>query len=765
MNMLPFEYILARNDAPGCLILSEFSGCSRVLNGALRVNPFRTEDVAIAIEEGLSMSIAEKTARRYRDLDFIENHDIYSWSKRIINDIVDAHNSENESLVRYGFGFGIGRTGLGKKQDSDLEELDIVNLCQDYKEAKRRIFFLDYSGTLVETSSMNMYLKKGGTARSWHYSNGGSRRPGGCLETRDPISDSVRSSLIELSRDSLNHVFVISTDLRDELEHALEGIPNLGLIAENGYVYKLSPEDEWQPVVEDSGNGAWYGGSASVPDSMPDSLDDPYGGVGVDPGDPKLHGWQDVVVNVIMPYTGRTNGSFCWRAPSAVSFNFVLADPELGYLQADNLFLELEYVLAGMPLTVEKGKGFVTVRLAGVTRGAAVAAILKSINRKANLGTDGNKNKVDFIVAFGDDIEDETVFNAVKKYKDSVLPAKKFATRVGWTSKKTRAEYYVDNAGDVGDALHDIIVSTEDVSNKFRRSVSMNRLSSHFVTKESLMSNADKNESSFRQRAPIVPQEPKHMLDQNASKFVQQVEARSEGLKNMSAQSRSATISSFRTNGQSKSRRKENSKPRLGSDGSTVGEKKRSVLPHSPSYIASPEEAAAMFAGQPTPEEAAFQAANKCSPSAADGETRDYLRRQGSLTRLNETEFDASIRDPRQIPPTVGDSDAAEGAPRLLNPEINRESTEIDPEHIDNAEMYVSGMLATESGPDLKKQISFVDVDELGKREAAGGGLFDKQTIQMVLSGVFGAGLMFILLNTGKETQTSSSPSRGPKSV
>jgi trehalose-6-phosphate synthase len=34
---------------PGCMVLSEFSGCSRVLSGALSVNPFRLEEVTAAL--------------------------------------------------------------------------------------------------------------------------------------------------------------------------------------------------------------------------------------------------------------------------------------------------------------------------------------------------------------------------------------------------------------------------------------------------------------------------------------------------------------------------------------------------------------------------------------------------------------------------------------------------------------------------------------------------------------------------------------------
>ena len=46
VNAWPFEAIFARRDGtPGVTILSEFASCSRVLNGALRCNPWNTNQV------------------------------------------------------------------------------------------------------------------------------------------------------------------------------------------------------------------------------------------------------------------------------------------------------------------------------------------------------------------------------------------------------------------------------------------------------------------------------------------------------------------------------------------------------------------------------------------------------------------------------------------------------------------------------------------------------------------------------------------------
>ena len=42
LNTYPLEAVFARrNVEPGVVVLSEFASCSRVLNGAIRVNPWR----------------------------------------------------------------------------------------------------------------------------------------------------------------------------------------------------------------------------------------------------------------------------------------------------------------------------------------------------------------------------------------------------------------------------------------------------------------------------------------------------------------------------------------------------------------------------------------------------------------------------------------------------------------------------------------------------------------------------------------------------
>ena len=50
VNTFPLEAVYARRDGePGLVILSEFAACSRVLNGALRINPWDTDELVRAM--------------------------------------------------------------------------------------------------------------------------------------------------------------------------------------------------------------------------------------------------------------------------------------------------------------------------------------------------------------------------------------------------------------------------------------------------------------------------------------------------------------------------------------------------------------------------------------------------------------------------------------------------------------------------------------------------------------------------------------------
>ena len=66
LNLLPFEYVLTKSvlGQDGVVVLSEFVGCSHVLNGGVRVNPFNLEHVVEQLDAALSIPADERKAAR-----------------------------------------------------------------------------------------------------------------------------------------------------------------------------------------------------------------------------------------------------------------------------------------------------------------------------------------------------------------------------------------------------------------------------------------------------------------------------------------------------------------------------------------------------------------------------------------------------------------------------------------------------------------------------------------------------------------------------
>ena len=63
LNLVCKEYVAARDDDDGVLILSEMAGAAAEMGEALLINPYDINNIANAIHEGLTMSAAERHQR------------------------------------------------------------------------------------------------------------------------------------------------------------------------------------------------------------------------------------------------------------------------------------------------------------------------------------------------------------------------------------------------------------------------------------------------------------------------------------------------------------------------------------------------------------------------------------------------------------------------------------------------------------------------------------------------------------------------------
>src|SRR6202790_2532141 len=89
MNLVAKEFLAARRDERGVLILSQFTGAARELRDALLVNPYDIDQTAEAIRAALEMEPEEKQLRMHRMRKYIREHNIYQWAGNLITELVE----------------------------------------------------------------------------------------------------------------------------------------------------------------------------------------------------------------------------------------------------------------------------------------------------------------------------------------------------------------------------------------------------------------------------------------------------------------------------------------------------------------------------------------------------------------------------------------------------------------------------------------------------------------------------------------------------
>ncbi|MCE1155389.1 MAG: bifunctional alpha,alpha-trehalose-phosphate synthase (UDP-forming)/trehalose-phosphatase [Bacteroidales bacterium] len=203
MNLVAKEYVAAKRDKPGVLILSEMAGAAIELNDALIINPYDVEQVAATIHEALEMPLEEQRRRMGVLQRRVAKKTVNHWAKRFTGQLL-AIREQNEN--------------------SSSETIDSTVLTQihsAYNAAGNRLIILDYDGTLM----------------------GFKRRPEDAVPT-----EALLAQLARLAADPLNRVVISSGRDHLTLENWLGRLP-LDMAAEHGAYYKS--QGEWVRNIPD----------------------------------------------------------------------------------------------------------------------------------------------------------------------------------------------------------------------------------------------------------------------------------------------------------------------------------------------------------------------------------------------------------------------------------------------------------------------------------------------------------------------------------
>jgi trehalose 6-phosphate synthase/phosphatase len=307
LNLYPLEYVFAkgmgnphdnskcasmtRRSKAGVVILSEFSACCCVLNGGLRVNPWNITEVVNALDRAINMSDEERLGRRARDLPYITSQPSSNWTRQVLSILQECIDDE-----------GMDTPG------TDFQQLDIPKIQQAYRDSGRRLFLLDYGGTLISRENMSMYMKKDFTAVS------------GKVPSRGMME-----ALSKLCADPKNTVFVISGVSQVNLTHVLGHIEGLGLAAEEGALFSWARSIRFGTSKEDSSTAS----SSSTRMWHHHRLDFDWKSI------------REIVDPILRTYCSRTNGSVIRYMEQGIAWNFRSTDPEWGTIQANSLQVDI----------------------------------------------------------------------------------------------------------------------------------------------------------------------------------------------------------------------------------------------------------------------------------------------------------------------------------------------------------------------------------------------------------------------------------------
>jgi trehalose-6-phosphate synthase len=149
MNLVSHEYVICQGVPPitvqtqhgwqkGVLVLSEFAGSAQSLSGALRVNPWNTEQLATSLNQALLMPPIERELRHQRLHEYISVNTASSWARSFVTDLREAGLNADDAL----------------KNVVDISPLPTKSVMKAYKNSKNRLIIIDFDGNLSKTSFM-----------------------------------------------------------------------------------------------------------------------------------------------------------------------------------------------------------------------------------------------------------------------------------------------------------------------------------------------------------------------------------------------------------------------------------------------------------------------------------------------------------------------------------------------------------------------------------------------------------------------------------
>jgi len=203
MNLVAKEYIACQTDTYGMLVLSELAGASVELNEAILITPTDVVETSEALNRALKMPEDEKRKKIHRMQGRLSRYNVFTWTTDFFNQVNDMKRIREQLQVRL----------------LDQNVLNIILI--KYKEARYRLFLIDYDGTLTPIVK---------------------------FPDMAVLNENTERILKEINSDSYNTVVIISGRQREFMNEQFKNI-DATLVAEHGYFIKY-PGSEWKNNIE-----------------------------------------------------------------------------------------------------------------------------------------------------------------------------------------------------------------------------------------------------------------------------------------------------------------------------------------------------------------------------------------------------------------------------------------------------------------------------------------------------------------------------------
>ncbi|MFQ3675425.1 MAG: bifunctional alpha,alpha-trehalose-phosphate synthase (UDP-forming)/trehalose-phosphatase, partial [Endomicrobiia bacterium] len=95
MNLVAKEFLAAKTDKTGVLILSEMAGAAKELGEAIIINPNHKEEIASSIKDALEMPLQEQQQRNEIMQKRIQSYDVIHWAEDFITELNDINKIKN----------------------------------------------------------------------------------------------------------------------------------------------------------------------------------------------------------------------------------------------------------------------------------------------------------------------------------------------------------------------------------------------------------------------------------------------------------------------------------------------------------------------------------------------------------------------------------------------------------------------------------------------------------------------------------------------